>query len=256
MQSFCDTSLQHLGRVHSAATACQAIEVAQQAGFDSINIDLMYGLHQQSIAEAMNDLQQAISFQPQHLSWYQLTIEPHTEYYHKPPRPISHDGLADMAQAGLATLESAGYQRYEVSAYALDNRWRCRHNLNYWQFGDYIGVGAGAASKITDIANKRIMRTMKTKHPTLYMQQPLALVEDRIVLASEQFFEYCMNRLRCDDALSINDICDSTYLLQTEVAQKLQALVDQGYLFLQNDKYIKSDQGKLFLDELLCDLLD
>ncbi|MGL4563662.1 MAG: radical SAM family heme chaperone HemW, partial [Halioglobus sp.] len=167
IQSFDDACLQALGRVHNSDQARAAIEYARAAGFASFNIDLMHGLPGQSAEAAETDLRTALAFAPPHLSWYQLTIEPNTVFHKRPPQLPSEDALADIQQAGEALLAAAGYGQYEVSAYSRPGL-RCRHNLNYWSFGDYLGIGAGAHGKITD-ADGRIQRYHKTRQPADYL---------------------------------------------------------------------------------------
>ncbi|MCY4270799.1 MAG: radical SAM family heme chaperone HemW, partial [Gammaproteobacteria bacterium] len=148
VQSFDDAALARLGRIHGGADARAAFTIAREAGFDNINLDLMFGLPRQSQSQALSDLETAIALAPEHISWYQLTLEPNTVFWRRPPRlPPEH--LIDTTQeAGIALLESAGYARYEVSAFARPGK-ACRHNLNYWRFGDYLGIGAGAHGKLT-----------------------------------------------------------------------------------------------------------
>jgi len=151
IQSFNDKQLHHLGRVHNRDQALGAVAMARAAGFNNVNIDIMHGLPEQSVADAEADLTQAIALNPEHISWYQLTIEQNTAFYSAPPVLPEEDILADIQDAGLARLARAGYAQYEISAYAREKK-RAQHNLNYWQFGDYLGIGAGAHSKITQPA--------------------------------------------------------------------------------------------------------
>ncbi|MET0355328.1 MAG: radical SAM family heme chaperone HemW, partial [Cellvibrio sp.] len=157
IQSFNDTQLKLLGRVHGSDEALRAVDVARKAGFDNINLDLMHGLPEQSVMGAKADLAQAIALAPEHISWYQLTIEKNTEFYSAPPVLPVEDTLADIQDEGQVMLAQAGYEQYEISAYAK-NKKRARHNINYWEFGDYLGIGAGAHGKITQPEQSRIMR--------------------------------------------------------------------------------------------------
>ncbi len=168
IQSFNDTQLALLGRVHGRSEALRAVDVARAAGFDNINLDLMHGLPKQSVADAQADLQQAIALTPEHISWYQLTIEQNTVFYSAPPRLPDEDILADIQDAGVGLLAEAGYRQYEISAYAQADK-RARHNINYWQFGDYLGIGAGAHGKITSPAQQGIARLWKTRLPKHYL---------------------------------------------------------------------------------------
>lgn len=168
IQSFNDQQLTLLGRVHGRDEALRAVGVARAAGFDNLNLDLMHGLPEQSIDDAKADLQQAIDLGPEHLSWYQLTIEQNTAFYSAPPVLPEEEILADIQDAGVALLAGAGYEQYEISAYARAGK-RARHNLNYWEFGDYLGIGAGAHGKITFPAEHKIARLWKTRLPRHYL---------------------------------------------------------------------------------------
>lgn len=168
IQSFSDQQLKLLGRVHGRDEALRAIKVARNAGFDNVNLDLMHGLPEQSVDAAKADLQQAIDLGPEHLSWYQLTIEQNSAFYSAPPVLPEEEILADIQDAGIELLANAGYEQYEISAYARAKKY-ARHNLNYWQFGDYLGTGAGAHSKITLPAHDKIMRMWKTRLPKHYL---------------------------------------------------------------------------------------
>lgn len=168
IQSFNDQQLKLLGRVHGRDEALRAVGVARKAGFDNLNLDLMHGLPEQSVEAAKADLQQAIDLGPEHLSWYQLTIEQNTAFYSAPPVLPEEEILADIQDAGIELLASAGYEQYEISAYARAQK-RARHNLNYWQFGDYLGIGAGAHGKISFTADNKILRLWKTRLPKHYL---------------------------------------------------------------------------------------
>src|SRR5579862_565032 len=168
IQSLQNDKLKILGRIHDRENAIRAIHIAKQAGFTNFNLDLMYGLPQQSIADALHDIQDALSFEPTHFSWYQLTIEPNTLFHHQPPTLPADDMIWDMQNAGQTLLKNAGFRQYEVSAYAQANK-ECLHNRNYWEFGDYLGIGAGAHSKITDTKNGNIIRFSQVKHPKDYL---------------------------------------------------------------------------------------
>ncbi|EDN69790.1 oxygen-independent coproporphyrinogen III oxidase [Beggiatoa sp. PS] len=173
IQSFNDNALQSLGRIHGRKEALLAIEAAKQAGFQNINLDLMFGLPGQTLDAALEDLQTAVAFQPFHISWYQLTIEPNTLFYHQPPALSDDDLLWDMQTAGQTYLAAQGYYHYEISAYAKPAQ-QCQHNLNYWKFGDYLGIGAGAHAKITNTSKinfgLQITRFSKQRHPRTYLQ--------------------------------------------------------------------------------------
>ena len=168
IQSFDDTQLINLGRIHDAAQAKTAIRIAQEAGFENFNLDLMFGLPNQCMDAALNDLNTALSFEPPHLSWYQLTLEPRTVFYKQPPTLPDDDSIATMQQTGIEWLRSHGLNRYEISAFSLPDK-QCVHNRQYWEYGDYLGIGAGAHSKVTDRDRGEIHRFVKRKHPVQYM---------------------------------------------------------------------------------------
>ncbi len=198
VQSFADAMLTALGRIHDGADAERAAQAARAAGFDHVNLDLMYGLPGQTSAEADADLARAIALGPDHLSWYELTIEPNTAFWSAPPALPDGDTMAGIETAGAARLEAAGYQRYEVSAWAAAAEHRCRHNLNYWQFGDYLGIGAGAHAKITH-EDGSIERQARIRAPDKYLQRAAAgtAIAHRDGLApADAAFEFLLNALR------------------------------------------------------------
>ena len=199
VQSFQTAQLQALGRIHDSSEAINAARLAQQLlhsqGLQSFNLDLMHGLPQQDLAAALADLQQAIDLAPPHLSWYQLTIEPNTAFASRPPLLPADDTLWDIQQQGLALLQQHGYQQYEISAYAQPGQ-QCRHNLNYWRYGDYLGIGCGAHGKITLPSRNAILRTVKIKHPKGYMDISRGYMDSREqVDAEDRPFEFFINRL-------------------------------------------------------------
>jgi len=202
IQSFSNRHLQDLGRIHDGRQAVQAIETARAAGFDNLNLDLMFGLPQQTPEQALVDLETAIGFEPEHLSWYQLTIEPNTVFYKQPPVLPDEDCLWDMQREGQKLLARHGYRQYEVSAYARRGR-RCRHNLNYWRFGDYLGIGAGAHSKLTDNRGF-IRREARHRIPEAYLQsagRPSSIVDQRTLDPADVVFEFMLNALRLTDGV-------------------------------------------------------
>lgn len=209
VQSFSDDCLVALGRAHNAADSCAAFEAALCAGFDNINIDLMFGLPSEDSSRTMKDLSHAISFNPQHISWYQLTLEENTVFARRPPILPSHDEIFDAYENGQILLAEAGFSQYEVSAYSQQNR-ESRHNLNYWNFGDYVGIGAGAHGKRT--SNGSVIRTEKIKNPDRYMQSALSnkkLHTDQLIAEEQLIGDYMINALRlkngfCIDALLTN----------------------------------------------------
>jgi oxygen-independent coproporphyrinogen-3 oxidase len=201
VQTFRDEQLELLGRVHGSAEARAAVRAARAAGFDNVNLDLMYGVPGDDVAGAVADLEQAIELEPTHVSWYQLALEPNTAFARRPP-PLPDDGIvAVIEESGRALLAAHGYSRYEVSAYARPGR-RCRHNTNYWQFGDYLGIGAGAHGKVTLRAVNAIERRAKARNPRTYEERagsPAAVTAERVTEPRQLALEYLMNALRLLD---------------------------------------------------------
>ena len=251
IQSFQDDKLQRLGRIHDSQEAIKAIELAKSAGLNSFNTDLMHGLPDQSIADAISDLKQAIALDPPHLSWYQLTIEPNTLYYSKPPTLPDDDDLWDIFEQGHALLTEAGYQQYEISGYSKPGK-QCQHNLNYWRFGDYLGIGCGAHGKIS-FADGRIVRTVKVKHPRGYLQADKPYLSEQIsVVDSERPFEFFMNRFRLLEACPKQDFIDRTGLPLTTIEANIDWAIEQHYLQDSGDQWQITEHGKLFLNDLLA----
>jgi oxygen-independent coproporphyrinogen-3 oxidase len=246
VQSFNNKQLAALGRIHSASDAQRAFTVARQAGFTNINMDLMHGLPSQSIAAAMNDLDQAINLGPEHLSWYQLTIEPNTSFYNRPPVLPDDDQLWEIYSSGLSRLAEAGYSRYEVSAFSQPGR-RSAHNLNYWRFGDYLGIGAGAHGKISN-QNLR-QRTTKTRVPKDYLNAPnrrlLPIKADSLQL------EFLMNGLRLNAGFSWQTYEVRTGLPRASLNELIAKGVPKGLLIANADGLRATDFGIQFLNDVL-----
>ena len=196
VQSFQQEKLTRLGRIHGPEEARKAAELAHAIKLPTFNLDLMHGLPDQSLDDALYDLQQAIDCAPPHLSWYQLTIEPNTAFASKPPKLPEDDTLWDIYEQGHAMLTAQGYQQYEISAYAKAG-YQCRHNLNYWRFGDYLGIGCGAHGKVTDVVNGQILRTAKVKHPKGYLDPSRPYLDEQWQVSTDDLpLEYFMNRFR------------------------------------------------------------
>jgi len=253
IQSFRSEQLQTIGRIHNDSEAVMAIEAARAAGFDNINLDLMFGLPGQDIAQALDDLQTAIGFGPAHLSWYELTIEPNTWFHRHPPARPGDDLLWDMQQSGLALLAGQDYTRYEVSAFAREGR-RCRHNLNYWEFGDYLGIGAGAHGKLTDAASQAVYRSAKTRHPRAYIE---AAKTDRHfgnmapLTADDVLLEFCMNALRLEDGFSQRTFAGNTGLPATAILAACEGAAADGLLEIDDDMIRCTDRGRRYLNDVL-----
>jgi oxygen-independent coproporphyrinogen-3 oxidase len=252
VQSFRDAQLTALGRVHSAAEAVRAVAAARASGFENVNLDLMYALPHDDIAGALGDLEAAIALDPAHLSWYQLTLEPNTAFHRRPPALPAEDVIIEIEQAGRATLAAHDYGRYEVSGYARPGR-RCRHNLNYWQFGDYLGVGAGAHGKVTLLAEQSVLRRAKQRNPRSYLEHAgtsRAVVEERI--DAHLVLEYVMNALRLTDGVAIDEFEQRTGASASAVERPLQAAVQRGWLVARADRLQPTALGLQFLNRLLA----
>lgn len=254
IQSFQPNLLKTLGRIHNREEAIAAVDKSRLAGFDNINLDLMHGLPDQSVAMALEDLKLAIELNPEHLSWYQLTIEPNTEFYRRPPTLPEDNTLWNIQDEGLALLEQNGYSQYEISANAKAGH-QAQHNLNYWRFGDYLGIGAGAHGKIT-LTNGEIFRTRKTRHPNHYLNNlPEALCIKEAIAPEELPLEFMMNRLRLFEEFPLSDYEKYAYhTVPKELFESCQKAVKLG--LLEQDAWHQgiirtSEKGKLFLNELL-----
>ena len=246
IQSFDDAKLHALGRIHNGADAQRAIELARRH-FAAINLDLMYGLPNQTLAEARRDLDTAIAFAPGHLSAYHLTLEPNTAFHQAPP-PLPDDELcADMQEMVEANLAAAGYQHYETSAFARPGR-RCAHNLNYWRFGDYLGIGAGAHSKLS--FHDGIRREARPRHPRDYLADPVSRSWQDIDRA-ELPFEFMMNALRLCDGVETRLFAERTGLPLAVVADALRDAGRDGLLTATPERIAPTPRGQRFLNELL-----
>ena len=253
IQSFQPGLLQAIGRIHSDREALAAIDAAHDAGFNNVNLDLMFGLPGQDLAPALADLQTAIDRSPAHISWYELTIEPNTWFYRHPPARPDDAVLWDMQKAGHALLESHGYTRYEISAHARQDS-TCRHNLNYWQFGDYIGIGAGAHGKITDAASGAIFRTSKTRHPRAYIETGQAGKPQgsrHRLTAGDALLEFAMNALRLDAGFSMTTFTDNTGLPAAILDEPVARAASAGLLDTDGGIIRCTDRGRRYLNELL-----
>lgn len=253
IQSFNDAHLTALGRIHGRAEGLRAATAARDAGFDNFNLDLMYGLPGQTLAEALSDIDTTLEISPPHVSAYQLTLEPNTEFYRRPPTLPDEDAVADMHTAVAARLAEAGFQHYEVSAYARAGH-ACRHNLNYWTFGDYLGIGAGAHTKISD-ANG-IVRLMKTRAPKAFIQHAggrQALASEQRIDASELAFEFMLNALRLQAGVALADFEQRTGLARASIAPTLAAARERGLLEpCGDDAWRPTALGQRFLNDLVA----
>jgi putative oxygen-independent coproporphyrinogen III oxidase len=253
IQSFRDEQLRALGRVHDAEEAEVAVATAKAAGFTSVNLDLMYGLPSDTVAGSVADLERAVALDPSHISWYQLTLEPNTAFERRPPPLPDDEVVCAIEREGRALLAAHGYGRYEISAYARPGQ-RCRHNVNYWQFGDYLGLGAGAHGKVTLPGEGAIARRAKTRNPRTYRQQAgtaAAVVEERVAARPQAALEFLMNALRVLDGVP-------RAMFEARAGQPLAAIaaprgaaVQQGWLAPEPDALRATAVGREKLNRLL-----
>ncbi|HFC93140.1 MAG TPA: radical SAM family heme chaperone HemW [Leucothrix mucor] len=256
IQSFNANHLKSLGRIHNGEEAAHAAEIAKNAGFENFNLDIMFGLPQQSSTQALADLQQAIDCNAAHISWYQLTLEPNTLFHYAPPVLPNDEALWDMQQQGQALLQKAGFEQYEVSAYArkqagMDKR--CRHNMNYWQFGDYIGIGAGAHGKIT-APDGSIQRYSKYRQPKQYMQQVGAdngRSSQQLLEKAEIPFEFMLNALRLKQGVASELFVQRTHLALSEIEGKLEQLAKMGLITFNKQRIVTTSKGWDFLNDTI-----
>ncbi|KHA60728.1 coproporphyrinogen III oxidase [Vibrio variabilis] len=254
VQSFEQQKLERLGRIHGQDEAVNAAKLAHQIGLNSFNLDLMHGLPDQSVDQALADLEKAIALDPPHLSWYQLTIEPNTLFYYKQPTLPDDDDLWDIFELGHKKLADAGYVQYEISGYSKPG-FQCQHNLNYWRFGDYLGIGCGAHGKIS-FRDGRIVRTTKIKHPKGYlaaydnMVKPYLNSEEEVA-ADDRPFEFFMNRFRLLEACPKQDFLDTTGLGFEAIQATMNWAIEMGYIDESDTHWQITEKGKLFLNDLL-----
>jgi putative oxygen-independent coproporphyrinogen III oxidase len=255
IQSFDDGCLQRLGRIHDSAEAEAAVKLAQDAGFDNFNLDLMYALPGQSLAMAEYDVERAIALQPSHISHYQLTLEPNTVFTARPPAGIPDDDASwDMQERCQARLAEAGYAQYEVSAYARPDR-QCAHNLNYWHFGDYLGIGAGAHGKLTLGSEQSILRRWKIKHPTDYLLKAgsvAAIGGDEIIEPLRRPFDYMLNALRLVDGFSLAAFEARTGLPRAAIANELALARQHGWIEVVGDRIVPTELGRRFTNDVIA----
>ncbi len=250
VQSFQAPKLIALGRIHDGDEAVRAADMARAAGFDNFNLDLMHGLPDQSIEDALDDLRIAIAQQPTHLSWYQLTVEPNTVFWNQPPVMPEDDILWDIQEAGQALLAAEGYAQYEVSAYAQAGK-AARHNLNYWTFGDFLGIGAGAHAKLSS-PDGRISRSWKTRLPKDYLDSSKRFnAGERVLSAEELPFEFLMNVLRLTDGVASELFTQRTGLPLSQLAAARLEAQQRGLLHSDPARLSATREGQLFLNDLL-----
>ncbi len=258
IQSFHEERLKTLGRIHGREEALNAANAARGAGFENFNLDLMYALPDQDLTAAAADLERAINLKPTHISYYQLTMEPGTHFHMHPP-PLPDDELAwEMQLQGESMLATAGYRQYEVSAYAQAGK-TCRHNLNYWQFGDYLGVGAGAHGKLTDPISGRIIRTAKQRLPAKYISMAGTsdlISEHRDVNHKDRAFEFLLNALRLKAGFSIKNFIDYTHLDKSAALESLDEAQRQLLINISDNHIVTTDKGWRHIDSILTTMIN
>lgn len=253
VQSFSDDHLERLGRIHNRNDAIKAVESAHDAGFDNFNLDLMYGLPTQTLDNAVSDINIAIDLEPTHISHYQLTIEPNTIFHHSPPALPDDDVLCQMMTACQSQLHNREYAHYETSAYAR-NKFECHHNQNYWTFGDYLGIGAGAHAKITDTNMHKVTRTCKLKNPSDFIEHASTskrIDHTKILTSSELPLEFMMNALRLVRGFNASLFHERTGLSLSDIQTSLCRAVELKLLDVNDEMIIPTDKGQRFLNDLL-----
>ncbi|WP_096086915.1 radical SAM family heme chaperone HemW [Agaribacterium haliotis] len=254
-QSFDDLQLQQLGRVHSAAETHIAVNKAKAAGFDNFNIDLMHSLPGQRPDDALRDIENALALEPTHLSWYQLTIEPNTAFHKQAPVLPSDDVSTEIYERGLSLLEHSGFSQYEISAYASPGH-QARHNLNYWQFGDYLALGAGAHGKITDFKTGKILRYQKTRTPEDYLnKRPSRSSKITSVDEAELALEFMMNALRLNAGVPSAFFEQRCMLDFSKIAVKIESLRQRGLLVEDKQRLQCSELGRRWLNTVLSEFM-
>lgn len=252
IQSFNENHLKILGRIHDANQAHLAIETARKAGFDNINLDIMNGLPEQTVSEGLYDLETALSYQPEHLSWYQFTLEPNTFFYKHPPQLPSEDTCLAIEEKGFDLLALKGYERYEISAFCKPTK-QSQHNLNYWLFGDYFGIGAGAHGKITHHKTMEVIRTQKYRQPQEYLDanKPF-LASQELIKPKDIIFEFMLNTTRLQQSIPFTLFEARTGLLFSSLLPKLREAEEKGLIILEKNSWKITELGRLFTNDLQC----
>ena len=249
-QSLRNQQLQRLGRIHTSNEILTAFRTARAAGFDNINLDLMFGLPEDTPEGSQDDLRQVIALQAEHLSWYQLTMEPNTRFYQQRPALPDEELIWELQQAGQALLEGSGYTQYEVSAYARAGR-RCRHNLNYWQFGDYLGLGAGAHSKISQADLSVVERFSRPRHPKKYLAGKTRRENYRVLNPRDLILEFMMNALRLNEGFQQEDFEQNTGLSFSYIELVVDEAINKSLIKKTNDKVVPTELGRTYLNDML-----
>jgi oxygen-independent coproporphyrinogen-3 oxidase len=250
IQSLDEVKLAALGRIHGRAQALAAVEAARRAGFDNFNLDLMYALPGQTLGQAEADLRALLTLQPPHVSWYQLTLEPNTLFYRHPPALPDEELAGDIMELGLQLLAEHGYRQYEISAHSQPDR-QCRHNLNYWEFGDYLGVGAGAHAKLS-LPDGRIVRRSRPRHPQTYLETRSGRHSERSLGPQDLIVEYMLNALRLSDGVPADAFPARTGLPPSAIATQLAEARRRGLLEPDSRRLCATGLGRRFLNDLLA----
>jgi putative oxygen-independent coproporphyrinogen III oxidase len=252
VQSFDDAVLKAIGRIHGRDEIENAIASLHRAGLTNFNLDLMFGLPGQSLQMAVDDVQQALAHQPAHVSHYQLTLEPNTAFHARPPELPDEDLCWDMQEQSADLLQTAGFEQYEISAWCLPGKY-CQHNLNYWRYGDFLGIGAGAHAKLTLPASDEIRRMSKLRHPTAYMaalQDGNWRAEDRAISDEERKFEFFLNQLRLRQGVKLADFGPRTGLAEATLDAALAQAFERGLLQRQGDTLLATELGWRFVNDI------
>jgi putative oxygen-independent coproporphyrinogen III oxidase len=252
-QTFDPRALERLGRIHSAEDTHRAVAELRAAKLDNFNLDLMYALPEQSLQQALNDVSIACSLAPSHISYYQLTLEPGTVFHSRPPPLPDEDAAWQIQCAGQKLLAAAGYLQYEVSAYAREGA-RCRHNLNYWLFGDYLGIGAGAHGKLSLSKPAQILRTVKPKQPREYQARG-GVGESTYIAVKDLPFEFMLNALRLNEGFTNDCYEERTGLALQSVGESLSRAKERGLVVERPDGWQPSELGRRFLNDLQASFL-
>lgn len=248
IQSFSVEHLKILGRIHDSHQAHHAIETAMKAGFTRLNLDLMHSLPNQTIEQGLLDLQTAINYQPEHISWYQLTIEPNTIFYKTKPQLPAVDDTYHLEEQGFSKLKKAGYERYEISAFSKHQK-QARHNVNYWLFGDYLGIGAGAHGKITK--NGVVLRTQKHRQPKDYLDKNKPFMAQLNTVAKDELiFEYMLNTTRLEQAIPLTLFCERTGMPIEDLLHKLKQAQAKNLVILNESSWQVTPHGRCFTNDL------
>ena len=252
IQSFSKEKLKALGRVHDDKEALNAIKIARKAGFTNFNLDIMYALPEQTLNEAILDISKAIEQEPNHISWYQLSLEPNTAFYHKPPNIPTNDVAWQIQEQGQALLAEHNYKQYEISAYATDNK-QSTHNNNYWHFGDYLGIGAGAHGKITNVSNNTIERTTKYRSPKDYLNKRNNdyTSSNKIISKQELPFEFMLNALRLTDGFNLKLYEQRTGLPFADIQSIMESAKKRDLIDIDNARMRTTKLGRRFTDDLI-----